>query len=79
MVIEQRSKGLYKVTMGSKVDPNSVVEKAKYFNRLDESFGMLCLSTSRDLLFHVDSLGTANEVWLKLESLFGKTDERRGH
>ena len=40
---------------------------------------MLCLNISRDLLFHVDSIGTPNEVWLNLESLFGKTDEMRGH
>ena len=74
-----RSKGLYRVTMGIEMELNSVVEKAKYFNRLDESFGMLCLSTSRDILFHVDSLGTPNEFFLNLESLFGKADEMRGH
>ena len=79
MVIQLRSKGLYKVTMGTETEPNSAVDKSKYFNRLDEAFGMLCLSNSRDLLFHVDSLTTPNEVWLKLESLFGKTGEMRGH
>ena len=65
--------------MGTKIEPNSVVNKSKYFNRIDETFGMLCLSILRDLLFHVDSVGTPNEVWLNLESLFGKTDEMRGH
>ena len=29
MVIQLRAKGLYRVTMGTKVDPNSAVEKAK--------------------------------------------------
>ena len=47
MVIQLRSKGLYSVTMGTKVEPNPVVEKSKYFNRLDEAFGLLCLSISR--------------------------------
>ena len=79
MVIHLRSKGLYRVTMGTETEPNSVVEKSKYFNRLDEAFGMLCLNTQKDLLFHVDSLGTPNDVWLKFESLFWKTDEMRGH
>ena len=79
MVIQQRSKGLYRVTTGIGVKPNSTVEKSKFFNRLDEAFGMLCLSISRDLLFHVDSLATLNEVRLRLESLFGKNDEMRGH
>ena len=66
MVIHMRSKGTYRVTMGTENDPNSVVEKSKYFNRLDEAFEMLCLSISRDLFFHVDNLTTPNEVWLKL-------------
>ena len=61
------------------MEPNSAVDKSKYFNRLDEAFGMLCLNTSRYLLFHVEIIGTPNEFWLKLESLFGKTDEIRGH
>ena len=29
MVIQLRSKGLYIVTMGTKVEPNSIVEEAK--------------------------------------------------
>ena len=55
MVIQLRAKGLYRVTMGTEVEPNSTVEKLKYFNRLDEAFGLLCLRISRELLFHVDS------------------------
>jgi len=30
-------------------------------------------------VFHIDSLKTPNEVWVKLETLFWKTDELRGH
>ena len=58
MVIQLRSKELYRVTMGTEVEPNSVVEKAKYFNRLDEAYGLLFLSISRELLFHIDILTT---------------------
>ena len=65
--------------MGTEVEPNSVVEKLKFFNRLDEAFGMLYLNISRDLLFHVDGISTPNEVWLNIETLFGNTDEMRGH
>ena len=61
------------------MEPNFVVEKAKYFNRLDEAYGLLCLSISRELLFHIDSLTIPNEAWVKLETLFGKNDELRGH
>ena len=79
MVIQLRSKGLFRVTMGTEVEPNSIVEKANYFNKLDEAYGLLCLSVSRELLFHLDSLTSPKEVWEKLESLFGKNDELRGH
>ena len=78
MVIQLRSKGLYRVTMGTEVEPNFVVEKSKYFNRLDEEFGILCLNSLRDLLFHVDILKTPNEVWLNIEEFFGNTNEMRG-
>ena len=66
MVTQIRLKGQYKVTMGTETEPNSVVEISKYFKNLDEAFGMLCLSISRDLLFHVDSIGTPNEFLLNL-------------
>ena len=79
MVIQLRAKGLYRVTMGIEVEPNSTVEKAKYFNKLDEAFALLCLSILRELLFHIGSLTTPNEVWVILETFFGKTNELRGH
>ena len=72
-------KGLYRVTMGTEVEPNSAMEKYNYFNRLDEAFGFLCPSISREILFHIDNLKTPIEVWVRLESLFGKIDELRGH
>ena len=49
LVIQMRSKGLYRVTMGTETEFNSTVEKSKYFNRLDEVFGMLCLSIGETL------------------------------
>ena len=45
----------------------------------DEAYGILCLRISRDLLFHLDGLTSPNEVWEKLEDIFGKTNEMRGH
>ena len=79
MVIQMRSKGLYRVTMGNEVEPNSAVEKAKYFNRIDEAFGNIFLIISRDILFHVEIISTPNEFFLNIESLFGNTNEMRGH
>ena len=67
------------VTMGTKVEPNSVVEKEKYFNRMDQAYVILCFSISPDLLFHVEDFSTPNKVWTKLDVLFGKHDELRGY
>ena len=63
MVIQLRLKFLYRVTMETKTEPNSAVEKSKYFNRMDEAFRMICLSISRDILFHVGSITMSNEFW----------------
>ena len=56
--------------MATEADPNVAVEKIKWHNRRDEVYGLLCLNISRDLLFHLDSLTTPNEVWEKLEDIF---------
>jgi hypothetical protein len=74
-----RSKGLYRVTMGTKKEPTAAVEKIKYFNKLDEVIGLICLLISRYLLFHVNRATTADVVWTTLEGLFGKQDVMRVH
>ena len=79
MEILLRDKGLYRVTIETEVDPNAAAEKIKWHNRRDEAYGLLCLSISRDLLFHLDGLTSPNEVWEKLVDIFGKTNEMRGH
>ena len=71
-VLLLRSKGLYRITMGNEPKPNSTIKKLKYFNRMDEAFGLLCLPISPELLFHVKNASTINEVWTTLESLLRK-------
>ena len=78
MEILMRSKGLYRVTMEIEAEPNAAAKKIKWHNRNDEAYGLLCLSIFRDL-FHLDGLTSPNEVWEKLQTLFGKTNEMRGH
>ena len=51
-----RVKGLYRVTMETEVEPNAATEKIKWHNKMDEAYGLLCLSISRDLLFDLDGL-----------------------
>ena len=64
--------------MATEVEPNAAAEKIKWHNRRDEAYGLLCLSISRDLIFHLDGLTSPNEVWEKFADIFGKTDEMRG-
>ena len=77
MEILLRAKGLNRVTMEIESEPNAVAEKIKWHNRRDEAYGLLCLSISRDILFHLDGLTSPNEVWEKIVDLFGKTYEMR--
>ena len=79
MEILLRAKGIYRVTMETKADPNVVVERIKWHNRRDEAYGILCLSISRDLIFHLDGLTSPNAVWENIEEIFGKTNEMRGN
>ena len=79
MEILLREKGLYRVTMATEADPNEATEKIKWHNRRDDAYGILCLSISRDLLFHLDGLTSPNEVWEKHVDIFSKTDEMRGN
>ena len=65
--------------MGLEPKPNVATQKGKWFNRLDEAYGLICIFVSQDLLFHLENDSTPNEVWLKIESFFGKQDEMRGH
>jgi hypothetical protein len=46
---------------------------------MDEAYGILCLSISLEFLFHVEACSNPNEVWTKLDRLFGNKDELRGH
>ena len=62
MEILLRAKGLYRVTMETEAKPNAATEKIKCHNMRDEAYGLLCLSISKDLLFHLDGLTSPNEV-----------------
>ena len=72
-----RSKQLFKITMNTEAELILNHDKEKYFNRLDATYGCLCLSISRDLIFHIKGLKTPKEVWDKLASLFDKQDDLR--
>ena len=72
MEIHLRAKGLYRVTLDMEEDPNHVVDKDRFFNKMNESFGFPCISISKDLLFHLSGLKTSKEIWDQLASLYEK-------
>jgi hypothetical protein len=77
--IESSNIGLYRLTMGTETEPTSSIEKYKYLNWMDEAYGTICSLISLELLFHIYSYKTLNEVWTTMEGIFGKHDEMRGH
>ena len=68
MEIQLHSRGLYRVTMDTEPEPGSAIYKSRFLKKKDEAFGFLCLSFSRDLLFHLSGLKNPKEIWDKLES-----------
>ena len=77
MEIQLRARGLYWVTMDTEEEPNHVVDKARFWNKMDEAYNCLCLSISKDLIFHLSGLKTPKEIWDHLASLYGKHDDLR--
>ena len=63
--------------MEMEVEPVYYVDKAKYWNKMDEAYGFLCLSISKYILFHITGLKTPKEIWDQLASLLDKQDDLR--
>jgi hypothetical protein len=72
IILHLRGKGLYQIVMATEEEPTSALEKSKYLNHMDEAHGLLCMTISPDLWFHIDACKTPNEIWTTLEGLFGK-------
>jgi hypothetical protein len=72
-----RSRGLYQITMETEVEPDSVDEKNDFLNRQDMALRLICISISPELQYHVEeeSLSTLDELWTRLEVLFGNKED----
>jgi hypothetical protein len=67
-----RSEGLYRNTLGKEKAPTDDDKKFKWANRSDEARGLIEMSISHDLRFHLKEFDDPNEGWKKIESVFGK-------
>jgi hypothetical protein len=62
-----RSKGLYHITIGKELEPTNDEKKIKWENRNDEGCGLIGMSISPNLMFHLQGIDDPVEAWEKLE------------
>jgi hypothetical protein len=67
-----RSKGLYQITLGKENEPINVDKKVKWDNRSDEACGIIGMSISLDLRFHLKEIDDLDEAWENIETVSGK-------
>ena len=53
------------------------MDKDIFWNKMDEAYGFLCLSISKDFLFQLLGLKNSKDIWDHLASLYGKHDDLR--
>ena len=71
-----RSKRLYRKILGTGTTPIDVEEKiAKWDKKNDKYHGLIGISISLDLIFHLDGLDSPVEPWEKLHTIFGLKNE----
>jgi hypothetical protein len=72
-----KSRGLYKITMETTVEPDSIDEKNDFLNIKDMAIGFIFLSISPKILHQVyeeSQESTPNELQTRLEVLFGNKE-----
>jgi hypothetical protein len=74
-----RSKWLYQITLGKEEEPTNDDKYAKWINRNDGARGLIRMSISHDLRFHLQELDAPNKAWENLEVGFGKQYIIRAH
>ena len=73
------SRGLFRITSGKETEPTDDDKKIKWENRCDEAHGLIGMSISTVLQFHISGFGEPRKSWEKLESVFGIHNEIRVH
>ena len=70
-----RSKGLYSITLGTEASPDEAEKQAKWENKNDQARGLIGMSISPDLRFHLDGEDPPVKAWEKLNKNFGIKNE----
>jgi hypothetical protein len=58
-----RSKGLYRITLGKEKGPTDADKKYKWDNRNDEARGLIGISISPNLRYHLRDIDDPKESW----------------
>jgi hypothetical protein len=58
--------------MGKETTPTDDDKKSKWDNRNDEAHGLIGMSISPDLRYHLQGIDDPEAAWDKIESVFGK-------
>ena len=74
-----RSKGLYRIATGQETKPEDEDKAAKCENRQDQAHGLIGMSISPDLRFHIAELDTPDEAMKQITKVFGIKNELRAH
>jgi hypothetical protein len=65
--------------LGKEKEPIDDDKYAKWINRNDEASGLIKMSISPDLRFHLQNIESPNKSWENLKSIFGKHNIIRAH
>ena len=68
--------GLFRISSGKETEPTDDDKKIKWENRCDEARGLIGMSISTNLRFHISGINEPNKSWGKLEAVFGKHNSR---
>ena len=74
-----QSMGLFKITSRKEIEHTDDDKIIKWENRCDKARGLIGMSISIDLRFHISGIDEPDIAWEKLESVFGKHNEIWGH
>jgi hypothetical protein len=67
-----RSKGLYHITLEKELEHTDDENKFKWANKSDDACGLIRISISPNLRFHLQGIDALDATWNKLEDVFGK-------
>ena len=74
-----RSKLLYWIAMGKELESIDDEKKVKWENSNDEACGLIEMSISPYLRFHLQGIDDPDDVWAKLKFVFCKHNIIRSH